>query len=720
MKGIQCAGNECEALLHFNSNFGAHFLQIEYVHVVCLILVVPLDTNFGFLPMIDTSQKPLLYIIPFLMQAVPVLDREYLRTGAFSSSSSSSIVRFFGFVQDQMDPEYYQTKVQGRNTKYRDYVYNGDDDRSADFDPMMMGGDMELAERQPLVVVPLPFTSEWFREGLSSGNNPGDYNKMENESGNNANSNKRARDDEEGDEAAVSSVDMQIEAAVDNTAEEEGASSPARNRAKNDAKSPNCVGSTPNALDWWPAGTMGSDESQIPVLAKVYYDEDGAEGDRLRLNDLVEMVGVVHFDPMEADFGSQQKKQKDPKDDACKSGGCRGMFADELDGFDDLSLMDRCALPPPSLLPRLHVLCYNRIDLDNVARKITLMATEDTPTSSGDTDDRTFAIDALAHHLFAGKREAGEALLMSMAEREASANSSPGRPMTTPDGTNLGCASLNITLPTASACQSLKARLDATLRQIIPMVASADLSLRALAGGGSPSTPAGGMSISSPVKTSEGRLAPSLMQLPKGAALLINQGSLGEGRVGEHGHRTLVALSGLTKNHTVPYRFDGMMDYQFEGDYRVIVISQGSSKNSQGANTRGEKLLGCTMQFKLSSPEYEADSDHVLPAETAARVRSYIAHCRANGSENNTENIALTRAILSQAEKDFVDRRVANRSDNNSNSKTVEIGEEDFHRWLNVMRLQARSRRFDSAASAEASLGDWEAALTLDDKTKAL
>lgn len=279
---------------------------------------------------------------------------------------------------------------------------------------------------------------------------------------------------------------------------------------------------------------------------------------------------------------------------------------------------------------------------------------------------------------------------------------------------------MNITLPTASACQSLKARLDATLRQIIPMVASADQSLRALAGGGSPSAPAGGMSISSPVKTSEGRLAPSLMQLPKGAALLINQGSLGEGRVGEHGHRTLVALSGLTKNHTVPYRFDGMMDYQFEGDYRVIVISQGSSKNSQGANTRGEKLLGCTMQFKLSSPEYEAHSDHVLPAETAARVRSYIAHCSANGSENNTENIALTRAILSQAEKDFVDRRVANRSDNNSNSKTVEIGEEDFHRWLNVTRLQARSRRFDSAASAEASLGDWEAALTLDDKTKAL
>jgi len=663
----------------------------------------------------------IIYIIYIYLQAVPVLDREYLRTGA--SSSSSGIVRIFGFVQDQMDPEYYQTKVKGRNTKYRDYVYSGDGEGAlsdADFDPVMMGGDMELAERQPLVVVPLPFTTDWFREGLVPVHNRAkeDESSGDDEAMGNSSTNKRSRDEEDGEEAATSSENMQIAAPTDDAAEEDGASSPARNRAKNDTKSPDCVGSTPNALDWWPAGTMGSDESQVPVLAKVYYDDDDAEGDRLRLNDLVELIGVVHFDPMEADFGGQQKKQTDDvKDNGCGNGGCSGVFADELEGFDDLSLMDRCALPPPSLLPRLHVLCYNRVDLDKVA-------VDHAPMPNEATDDRTFAIDALAHHLFAGKREAGEALLMtlmSMAERESSESSSPGRPMTTPGGSTLGCASLNITLPTVSACQSLKARLDATLRQIVPMVASADLSLSALAGGGSPSASAGSgdVAISSPVKTSEGRLAPSLMQLPKGAALLVNQGSLGEGRVDEHGHRTLVALSGLTKNHTVPYRFDGMMDYQFEGDYRVIVVSQGSRKNSQGANTRGEKLLECTMQMKLSSPEYAVDSDHGLPAETAARVRSYIVHCRARGTQKSAETIGLSRAILSQAEKDFVDRRVENRSSRN-NANAAEIGEEDFHRWLNVTRLQARSRGIDSTASTDASLEDWEAALTLDDKMKAL
>ena len=661
------------------------------------------------------------------------MDREYLRTGASSSSSSPSIVRFLGFVQDQQDPEYYQIKVQGRNTKYRDYVYNGDHgdqegatDPGAAFEQMLMAGDMELAERQPLLVVPLPFTSEWFRQGLSGQNakedNAGDEAMTQEEIGS-ANSNKRPRDEEEGQETTASS-NMQIEASGNDAAEaEETVTSPARNRAKNDAKSPDCVASTPNALDWWPAGTMGSDESQIAVLAKVYYDDDEAEGDRLRLNDLVEMVGVVHFDPMEAEFGSQPKQQKDSKEGgSCDNAGCSGMLADELGGFDDMTLLDRCALPPPSLLPRLHVLCHNRVDLDAAARKVVLEGRAmDEDASSGDTDDRIFAIDALAHHLFEGKREAGEALLLtllSMAERESSPNSSPGRPITTPDGHTLGCASLNIAVPTASACQSLKARLDATLPQIIPVVASADLSLGALAGGGSPSASVEGMAITSPTKTSEGRLAPSLMQLPKGAALLINQGSLGEGRVDEHGHRTLVALSGLTKNHTVPYRFDGLMDYQFEGDYRVIVVSQGSRKSSQGANTGGEKLLGCTMEMKLSSPEYEADSNHALPADTAARVRSYIANCRARGVENNTGNIGLSRAILTQAEKDFIDRRVANRSSNNN---TAEIGEEEFHRWLNVTRLQARSRGVDptSTSGTEACLGDWEAALTLDNKMKA-
>ena len=604
-------------------------------------------------------------------KAIPVLDRKYLRTGGSTAGSTCSIVRLIGFVQDQLDPEYYQTQVNGRSTKYRDYVYNGDvnvnsnscGDTGVQFDPM------GLAERQPLVVVPLPFSTPWFREGLRSRQSgiaaaveEQPEKEMEKDNSSSSN-NKRARDDGVDNAAeGKDSSNMQVESTTEvtyparkvhqsniNTADNTNDSRINEEEANNrDGKnldatsSPNCVTSTPNHLDWWPAGTMGSDESEVPVLAKMYYDDDDAEnndeGSRLRLNDVVEMVGIVHFDPMEADFSGQSQPKK--KAGGSSSEAC-GLDGDTFlsDSFDDLSLGDRCSLPPPSLLPRLHVLCYNRIDLDETARRIAFegnasdaeMMSEFSGDDASADDDRAFAIKALSDHLFGGIQSAGEALLMalmSMAERESSPNLTPGKPMQTPSSSTLGCASLNIVLPTAQACDNLKVRLQATLRQIVPVAACADLTLGSMAAGNAEATassPSQTVPIGSPTKTAEGRLAPSIIQLPKGASLLINESTLAEGTIDEHGRRTLLALSSLTQHHTVPYRFDSMMDYQFEGDYRVIVLSEGTGKNGQGGRTNGEKLLGCTMKVRLSAPQYEGGTDQTLPLEAAQRIRSYIA-----------------------------------------------------------------------------------------------
>lgn len=649
-------------------------------------------------------------------------------------------------------------------------MYNGDDMNNDNSDNTDMHFDptrpMQLAERQPLVVVPMPFSTPWFRDGLlrkqsddiiAKDEQEGEMKQEDNTYASSSNNNsKRTREDDTNAAGAADDSAMQVES----TAE---VSSPVRkmhhthsgtgtNNAsginqnevndidvKNpDANSPNCVTSPPNHLDWWPASTMGSDENQVPVLAKVYYDDDDStecdESNRLRLNDVVEMVGIVHFDPMEADFSGQNQQQKKAGGGSSggTGGGACGRDGDALltDSFDDLSLCDRCSLPPPSLLPRLHVLTYNRVDLDEAARKVASEGSDAivdmADTSSQDTtstdDDRTFAVSVLSDHLFEGTKSAGEALLMtlmSMAERESSPSSAPGKPMQTPSSSTLGCASLKIVLPTAQACSNLKGRLEATLQQLVPVIASADLTLGALAAGSAGATassPSQTIPIGSPAKTNEGRLAPSIMQLPKGATLLINQGALSEGRIDERGHRTLVALSGLTQNHTVPYRFDGMMDYHFEGDYRVIVLSEGTGKNGQGSNTNGETLLDCTMKLRLSAPDYEEGTDQILSFETAERIRSYIARCRGPADGGN---IRLSRDVLSRAERDFVDRRVANRERNQGgNGPSAEIGEEDFHRWLNVTRLQARSKLGIVAASsstAGASVADWEDALKLDD-----
>ena len=94
-----------------------------------------------------------------IASTIPDLDRKYLRSGRGGSSSGPAIVRVVGMVKDQMDPEFYQERVANKSSKYRDYVY-GANDAELELDPT------NLAERQPLFVVPLPFSSQWFRDGM--------------------------------------------------------------------------------------------------------------------------------------------------------------------------------------------------------------------------------------------------------------------------------------------------------------------------------------------------------------------------------------------------------------------------------------------------------------------------------------------------------------------------------------------------------------------------
>ena len=117
------------------------------------------------------------------------------------------------------------------------------------------------------------------------------------------------------------------------------------------------------------------------------------------------------------------------------------------------------------------------------------------------------------------------------------------------------------------------------------------------------------------------------------------------------------------------------------------------------------------MRTKLSAPAYDKDTGHELSSGIAKRIRAYLAKCRASNENFERNNIGLSRDLLLQAEKDFVKLRVASRE-----NQDAEIGEEDFHRWLTMTRLQARSRIgvSENPAAAVASLADWTAALELD------
>ena len=102
------------------------------------------------------------------------------------------------------------------------------------------------------------------------------------------------------------------------------------------------------------------------------------------------------------------------------------------------------------------------------------------------------------------------------------------------------------------------------LSQILPMVGTIHVSRESL-----------GTTVVSPAKDEHsGRLVPSPLQLPKGSALIIDESQLTPGPMEARAEETLRALTSLVQRHVVPYRFEGGVPFEFEADYRVVVVSQ--------------------------------------------------------------------------------------------------------------------------------------------------
>jgi hypothetical protein len=193
----------------------------------------------------------------------------------------------------------------------------------------------------------------------------------------------------------------------------------------------------------------------------------------------------------------------------------------------------------------------------------------------------------------------------------------------------------------------------------------------------------------------------------------------------------------------VPYRFNGG-DYPFEADYNILVLSSKSSSSSQPLESTGNnrsfktenKLLPCSLQVHVDTMMESTcmeESDMALPPKVANRIRCYLTRCRVAPSNNSsTNNIGLEEAMLQQAQSDFIQRRQSSRTSRNivpdvdsqttiQSEESKEIKETDFHRWLTLTRLQARSRLGLLCANATtpkqrlATCDDWNAALSLDD-----
>ena len=667
-------------------------------------------------------------------------------------------------VQDQLDPEYYEAyDSQGRSRHFGDHSYCLTDDHdhqqeSKTDNGYQMGSYSDcLAERIPLVVVPVPFASDWLFRGIKKTNGRG----------------AEAKAPTSAIVSPVSAVKGDRKRGFDDVDDEDEAMSDDSNASSAEGtrqKTADCDTSEPkdgetggDTTDWWPAGTCGTSMDECPVLAKLSYDElwseetsKTAEDEQstsrpLMLNDVVSFVGVLSMNPWDADFSGQQSS----------SPAGNGMI--DCMGWDSI-MATTDTVPPPSRLPRLHVLSYQKVNLDDLAsRAINVakgnyskknmedelmperegMVSDGTPDKSngGDESDeesvewsgfpaepKAVGVSSLVHNSPLENLSSMEAApwirsvwlcLLSEAERRISEFDSdrdlPKIIRAGPAERALGCISLQLSTPDVASARSLYNDLaENLLPNLCPVVATIDLAERAT-----------GLSSFAPQKDHNGRLKPCPLQLPKGSVLLVhypsprigssnvvpNNGSKGSTQI-QTGNNLLESnksiLHELVQHHKLPYRFEGGVTIPFEADYRVIVV------------TTQTQDLPCTLSALTSTGSATPAPLVASPTKRSAcptkpELRELLAKGRS--LKNNKDALKFSSPLLERAQNDFLERR---RKCHATSPGSPLPGEDDFHRWLTMTRLQTKSRfsRDGTTTTAEPLAEDWEAALKLDDNLR--
>jgi len=492
----------------------------------------------------------------------------------------------------------------------------------------------------------------------------------------------------------------------------------------------------------------------------------------LMLNDLVSMVGVLSMNPFDADFPGQQNEY------VC----CRD---------SDAMMMETITIPPPSRLPRLYVLSYRRFELDDLAQRA-INATKggnykiDNNNSNGGisdllsesekmcnvesradgdndddsevgwsgfpTDDESLVPSALVSQLLDGSPSSSSALgfpgpapwiralwmcLLSEADRQRSDLDGMFEIIRAgPAERALGCISLRLSTPDVTSAKALFRRLaENVLREVCPVVAALDLT----------KTTANDGSLF-PRKDDHGRLKPSPLQLPKGSVLLIHcpppsilrsndtnrcsrmtDGS--ENDDAKDGEIIQAVLHELVKHHRMPYTFEGGVTIPFEADYRVILV------------TTQTQEFPCTLSVLAGTGSTAMMTEDSLPPATSPgkpELREILVNGRASFIGNN-KSLKFSSTLLEQAQKDFLERR--RRCHEFLASSSALPGEDDFHRWLTLTKLETKNRRSRGvkpandknaavlvngengqdyissslAKSWEPTVEDWKVALKLDD-----
>jgi hypothetical protein len=455
--------------------------------------------------------------------------------GGVETIKPNTLVRFRALVQDMYEPEYYVGAYRDKSTgawmttKYTEAPAAGVD----------IGDDSALFERRVMYCVPVPAEREWVRESefsVKDGVNPDSSNP------------KRARDGDEmdvcDDHAAQARSDVVKPMFIRPDIEHVHKTSAADRLAPD---TPEQIGDgepREESLDQLLNFPIVP-ESRTPCIVKLYGESD--EG--LKLNDVVEFVGLVHY----AVDSFSEDSRDEQMDEAMKAFYATSSFAEE----------DAAKNPASSLVPRFHALAY-KVTSQNLFVDSTpsqrFMRTDLEAQSAIASDQvqsvRGKILDMISNAL-GGDAFAAEVVLMAIISRVH----------TRTDLLTLGKVSLNLTGCRSNAeASNVPELLSSVISKICPSVAHLSMTVPSL--NARPWTPRKDYVYN--------RLRSGPLQLAASTVLVLDECRLEAGTLTANGVRNVEALKSLSATQEVEYDFE-YHQMRVQVDIPLIILSDTKS-----------------------------------------------------------------------------------------------------------------------------------------------
>lgn len=515
------------------------------------------------------------------------------------------VVRFRGMIQDMFDPELYLSEYEAKDVKtgqnrlltcrYRDATVCAEDDINFE------STSTKNEERLSYFCVAIPGEAAWVSEAYKAqAPNP------QLASISNFSRDKRTRDDE----------NEEMDEGISETPQTATIVQSKKSRPENAEQTTSGIA---NSLGKIP-------ETVQSVIVKFYDLEEGV----LSLNDSVEFVGILSTDPSVARAGFE--------DSAMMSAEGASVELDFVAQFDRKEVAAKN--PPTSLVPRLHVLHYVKLDSCNPLLPVSDVTTAPKP----DLSSIRAELHSYLTRLLLGDSLTADYLICHLVSRIYLRR----------DVLCLGKISLNLfQIPLQN---DYSKRLSSAIQSLLCKSRYLALTVDNL-----------NKMVYVPKKDYESnRLETGFLQLSPHTHLFLDETALESGQLDAEGVRNLTALGNVISWQKLGYNFS-YHSIDFLTDVPCLVLSEGRS------------ILPSDIQL-LMKPQQELNIDEMLGTdlspETLNRFRSYLSYVR------HFAEFDVTDEMQTFVQEDFVRER--------SNSQTS-ISPDDLHALLVLSRTMALS-----------------------------